>query len=90
VQGTVLSRSVSCRAVKYSVPVVFGTSVLPVSVEAKLSFVEPGRRWAHSPSPSKAPVRYYENPREDVTNLRRALTVIGCFFLLPQVLPLGA
>jgi len=28
---------------------------VPVSVGAKLSFVEPGRRWAHSPSPSKAP-----------------------------------
>jgi len=28
---------------------------VPVSVEAKLSFVEPDRRWAHSPSPSKAP-----------------------------------
>jgi len=26
-----------------------------VSVEAKLSFVERGRRWAHSPSPSKVP-----------------------------------
>jgi len=28
----------------------------PVAVlmEAKLSFVEPGHRWAHSPSPSKA------------------------------------
>jgi len=28
--------------------------VCPVSVEAKLSFVEAGRRWAHSPSPTKA------------------------------------
>jgi len=27
----------------------------PVSVEAKLSFIEPGRIWAHSPSPSIAP-----------------------------------
>jgi len=27
---------------------------LPVPVSAKLSFVEPGRRWAHSLSPSKA------------------------------------
>jgi len=26
---------------------------VPVLVEAKLSFVEPGRRWAHSPSPVK-------------------------------------
>jgi len=27
---------------------------IDVSVGAKLSFIEPGRRWAHSPSPSKA------------------------------------
>jgi len=26
-----------------------------VTEGVKLSFVEPGRRWAHSPSPSKAP-----------------------------------
>jgi len=48
-------------------------------VGAKLCFVEPGRRWAHSPSPSKAPgylAGYYENLREDVKNLRRSLTVI--------------
>jgi len=31
-----------------------------VSVGAKLSFVEPGRRWAHSPSPSKAPGISYQ------------------------------
>jgi len=52
---------------------------VPVSVEAKLSFVEPVRRWAHSPSPSKPLVflaRYYENLRDDVKNLRRSLTVI--------------
>jgi len=58
---------------------------------AKLSFVEPGRRWAHSPSLSKTPgisgiswsilPGYYENLREDVKNLRRSLTVIWCFFL---------
>jgi len=30
-------------------------AVVVASMEAKLSFVEPGRRWAHSPSPSKAP-----------------------------------
>jgi len=38
----------------------FLLSMLPVWVEAKLSFVEPGRRWAHSPSPSKAPGISYE------------------------------
>jgi len=32
----------------------------PVSVEAKLSFVEPGHRWAHSPSCSKAPGVSYQ------------------------------
>jgi len=32
----------------------------PVSVEAKLSFVEPGRSWAHSSSPSKAPGISYQ------------------------------
>jgi len=31
-----------------------------VSVEAKLSCVEPGHRWAHSPSPSKAPGISYQ------------------------------
>jgi len=58
-----------------------------VSVGAKLSFVEPGRRCAHSPSPSKAPgisTGYYENLREDVIKLRRFLTVIWyfCLFML--------
>jgi len=33
---------------------------VPVSEEAKLSFVEPGRRWAHSQSPSKAPGISYQ------------------------------
>jgi len=33
---------------------------VPVSVEVKLSFLEPGRRWAHSPSPSKAPGISYQ------------------------------
>jgi len=31
-----------------------------VSVGTKLAFVEPGRRWAHSPSPSKAPGISYQ------------------------------
>jgi len=33
---------------------------VPVLVGAKLSFVEPARRWAHSPSPSKAPGISYQ------------------------------
>jgi len=35
-------------------------STVPVSVWAKLSFIEPGRRWAHSPSTSKAPGISYQ------------------------------
>jgi len=31
-----------------------------LSVEAEVAFVEPGRRWAHSPSPSKAPGISYQ------------------------------
>jgi len=34
--------------------------LLPVLVEVKLSFVEPGYRWAHNPSPSKAPGISYQ------------------------------
>jgi len=34
---------------------------VPVSAEANLSFVEPGRRWAHSPSASKAPGISYQD-----------------------------
>jgi len=70
-----------------------------VSVEAKLIFIEPGCRWAHSLSSSRAPgislPGYYENFREDVKNLRRSLTVIwgislGCRKGLPQILVLTA
>jgi len=67
---------------------------VPVSVEAKLSFIEPGCRWTHSPSSPLRPwyflPEYYENLCEDVKNLRRFLTVIWCFFLFPQALPLSA
>jgi len=63
-------------------------------VEAKLSFVETGSRWAHSPSPSKAPGISYQGTMkklcEDVKNSRRSLTVIWCFFQFPRALPLGA
>jgi len=42
-----------------------------VSVEAKLIFVEPGRRWAHSPSSSKAPgVPYQGNMKTSVGMLK--------------------
>jgi len=36
------------------------TCPVPVSVGAKLYFVDPGRRWAHSPFPSKAPGISYQ------------------------------
>jgi len=34
--------------------------IVVVSVDAKLIFVEPGRRWAHSPSSSRAPGISYQ------------------------------
>jgi len=44
---------------------------LVVLVEAKLSFVEPGRRWAHSPSSSGAPgVPYQATMKTSVRMLR--------------------
>jgi len=44
---------------------------VPVLVEAKLSFVEPGRRWAHSPSPSKARgISYHGNMKTSVRMLK--------------------
>jgi len=48
----------------------------PVSVEAKLSFVEPGRRWAHSPSRSKTPgISYQGRPLK--TSVRMLKTAGG-------------
>jgi len=44
----------------------------PVPVEANLSFVEPGHRWAHSPSPSKAPGVSYQGTMK--TSVRMLLT----------------
>jgi len=44
-----------CKGLGISIPF-----QLPVSVEAKLSFVEPGRRCARSLSPSKAPGISYQ------------------------------
>jgi len=58
---------------------------VPVSVGVKLSFVEPGRRWAHSPSPSKAPgISYHGTMKTSARMLKTLgglLTVIWCFFL---------
>jgi len=48
-----------CRAVSF------------VSVEAKLSFVEPGHTWAQSPSPSKAPgISYQRTMKTSVRMLK--------------------
>jgi len=46
-----------------------------VSVEVKLSFVEPGRRWARSPSPSKAPGISYQGTMK--TSMRMLKTSRG-------------
>jgi len=48
---------------------------VPVSVEAKLSFVEPGRRWARSPSPSKDPGISYQGTMK--TSMRMSKTLGG-------------
>jgi len=46
-------------AFRHCVQIIFLLPI-PVSMEAKLSFVEPGRIWAHSSSPSKAPGISYQ------------------------------
>jgi len=50
-----------------------------VSVEAKLSLVEPGRRWAYSPSPSKAPGISYQGTMK--TSVRMLKTSGGLWLL---------
>jgi len=53
-------------------------------VGTKLSFVESGRRWAHSPSPSKAPGISYQGTMKTSVRMSQtsvSLTVIWCFFL---------
>jgi len=57
-------------------PCHWGTSTMfPVSVEAKLSFVEPGRKWAHSHAPSKAPGISYQGTMK--TSMRMLKTSGG-------------
>jgi len=48
---------------------------VPVSVGTKLSFVEPGHIWAHSPSPSKAPGISYQGTMK--TSMRMLKTSGG-------------
>jgi len=50
-----------------------------VSVGVKLSFVESGRRWAHSPSPSKAPGISYQGIMK--TSVRMLKTSGGLYLL---------
>jgi len=52
---------------------------VPVSLEAKLSFVEPGHRWAHSQSPSKAPGTSYQGTKK--TSARMLKTSRGLSLL---------
>jgi len=48
-----------------------GVAVVVVSVETKMSFVEPGHRWAHSPSSSGAPgIPYQGTMKTSVRMLR--------------------
>jgi len=57
----------------------------PVSVEAKLSFVKPGRRWAHSPSPSKAPGISYQGTMktQEVSNCYMMLLSVSALYASP-------
>jgi len=81
----------SIRDVKYSSCMHFSQSVdprrprypllVPVSVEARLIFVEPGRRWAHSTSPSKAPSISYEGTMK--TSVRMLKTSGGLYNWAP-------
>jgi len=61
------------NTISYSNIALTATFPVPVSVEAKLSFVEPGRRWAHSPSRSKTPgISYQGTMKTSVRMLKTA------------------
>jgi len=53
--------------------------VVVVSVEAKLSFVEPSRRLAHSPSPSKAPGIPYKGTIKTSVRMLKPEEVFNCY-----------
>jgi len=57
--------------------------VVVVSVEAKLSFVEPGRRWAHSPSSSGASGILYQGTMK--TSVRMLGTSGGLSLLCKEL-----
>jgi len=54
-------------------------SWVPVSVEVKLSFVEPGRRWAHSPTPSKVTGISYQGTMKTSVRMLKPQVVSNCF-----------
>jgi len=57
--------------------------VVVVSVEAKLSFVEPGRRWAHSPFSGGAPGILYQGTMK--TSVRMIGTSGGLSLLCKEL-----
>jgi len=68
--------------IKYKGSVQFSS----VLVEAKLSFVEPGRRWAHSPSPSKAPgISYQGTMKTSVRMLKKIQEMSNCYMVFSLV-----
>jgi len=50
-----------------------------VSVEAKLIFVEPGRRWAHSPSSSRAPGIPYQGTMKTSVRMLKTSGGFNCY-----------
>jgi len=58
---------------------------LPAAVEAKLSFVAPGRRWAYSPSPSKAPGISYQGTMKTSVRMLKPQEVSNCYMVLLSV-----
>jgi len=58
---------------------------VPVSVEAKLSFVEPGCIWVHSPSPSKAPGMSYQGTMKTSVRMLKPQEVSNCYMVLLSV-----
>jgi len=55
---------------------------VPVLVEAKLSFVEPGCRWAHSLSPSKVPGISFQGTMKTSVRMLEPQEVFNCYMVL--------
>jgi len=60
-------------------------SVVLFSVDANLSSVEPGRRWAHSPSPSKDPGISYQGTMKTFVKMLKPQEVSNCYMVLLSV-----